>query len=351
MEGAIGMSVSRIWTLAIVVLTGGLTAALFWVPLSGAWWQVIRGVYYLPILLVSARHGAVAGLSAGLAVSLIYAIAADSRGMSDMAWVSILIPDFALVGLFGGGFLKNRRRFSHATFASGANTWPGFGRPSSLDYAFDPNPIDSILGAAGLLSEEDTPPEQRRELAGIISTECDHLSASIKGLLQFGSPATQSRFFETGFGEVIDAAIRETEFILGGRGIHVHKEFETDLLPVECDPEQIRNLLITLTINTAQSLPPGSAVFVDAHCADEGIVVNITDRGQESFLQRCLSRISSSRTGTTSLSLARAYDVVRQHGGRIRANCNARKRLEFSMWLPLHRKNPNDGWEGSGGGG
>jgi hypothetical protein len=348
-ESAIGVNVSLIRTFAMIVIAGGLTLALFCFPMPGMWWPVIRVTYYLPILFVSARHGALAGLSAGLAASLLYALAAVSRGMSDMPWLSILIPDLALVGLLGGRLLKPKAAFQASVLRKGADAWLRFGRIYGMESTFDMNPIDSIQSAAGLLSEEDTPPEQRRELAGIISTECEHLSASIEGLHQLGLTARQPQFLEIDFGAVIDAAIREVEFILSGSGIIVCKEIAPDLLPVECDPDQIRDLLITLTLNTAQSLPSGSTVFVDAHCADDGVVVNIMDRGRESFLQQFLNRFSGSRTGVTGVALTAAYGIVRQHGGKIKAVRNARKRLGFSLWQPLHRKSPNDSWQGAGG--
>ena len=71
-------------------VTLGLTVALAWLPMPGMWWHVVRWAAYLPILLVSARHGPIAGLWAGVTVSLLWAFAMVSQGMGDMAWLSIL---------------------------------------------------------------------------------------------------------------------------------------------------------------------------------------------------------------------------------------------------------------------
>jgi hypothetical protein len=343
--------VTRIWTLAVVVITGGLTVALFGLPLAGLWWPVIRGIYYLPILMVSVRHGPLAGLTAGLGASLLYAFAADSKGMSEMAWLSILIPDFALVGLMGGKFLKSGTRLGRVSLAGGSEAWPRLGRTSQIENNFDLNSIASIQSAAGLLSDEDTPPEQREELAGIISTECQHLSASIQGLLQLSHAPAQPQFFVADFGPVIDGAIHEVEFVLGGRGALVHKEIASDLPSVECDPEQIRNLLLTLIINSLQSLPPGTSVILAARCADEGVLVDIMEQNRESFLRRLLNRFSSAYPRATSVALAAAYQIVQHHGGRIRSNRNVRKGLEFTVWLPLRRKCTHGGGQNTVGGG
>ncbi len=342
---------SRIWTTVTVIIAVGLTLALFWAPLPGMWWHVVRGIYYLPILLVSLKHGPIAGLSAGVAASLLYAFAADSRGMTDMAWISLLIPDFAIVGLLGGRFLKAWPRFRQMSFASGEDTWRRLGRPSQMEGNFDLNSLASIQSAAGLMSEDDTPPEQRQELAGIINTECEHLSANIRRLLQRGPATAQSQFCETDFGAVTDGAIREVEFILGGHGILVRKELTPDLPPVECDPDQIRNLLISLTLNTVQTLPAGSAVVLNTRRGEEGVVMDIRHASQGSFVSRVLNRLFGRRHEATGVALAAAYDIVRQHNGKIKAHLNVGKGLEFSVWLPLHRKDPHDSWPSAGGGG
>jgi signal transduction histidine kinase len=343
---------SRIWIFTTVIITGILTLALFWLPLPGIWWHVTRGIYYLPILLVSVRYGPLAGLSAGLAASLLYAFAADSRGLNDMAWFSVLIPDFALVGLLGGRFLKTSTRFSQVSFASGSNSWSRFGnRASQTSNNIDLNPLASIQSAAGLLCEDDTPREQRQELAGIISTECEILSASIQGLLQLGHGPSQAQFSQSDLGALINAAIQEVEFILGGHGVLVHREITPDPLPVECDPDQIRSLLMTLIINTVQSLPPGSTVLLATNCHDGGVELEIKQQGRESFLRGIVNRLSSSRPSATGVALANAYEIVQQHSGRIRSNRNVRKGLEFSVWLPLRRRDTNGGWQSAGGGG
>jgi hypothetical protein len=333
---------------AAFAVAGGLTVALVWLPLPGVWWHVTRGACYLPILLVSARYGSLAGLASGMAASFLYAFAAASRGMDDMTWLSMLAPDFAVVGLLGGRFLKGWPRFRQAYPANGAAPWSRLGGTSGPDNNFDLNPIASIQTAAELLSEEDTPAHQRHELAGIISAECAHLSASIKGMLQSGPAASQPHFSETDFGAMIDAAIREIEFVLCGRGIILRKEVAPGLPAIECDPDQIRNLLMFLTINTVLSVPSGTAVVLVASCEDEGIVLGIKDKSVESFLSRSFNRFFGPRPGTPGIALAAAYDIVRRHDGRIRASLNVRKGLEFSVWLPSRRTHPNDSWQGSG---
>ena len=331
-------------------VTLGLTVALAWLPMPGIWWHVARWAAYLPILLVSARHGPMAGLWSGVAASLLWALVTTSMGMGDVAWLSVLSPDFAAVGWFGGRLLGVRPRSRQRYSASKADAWPEPGRISEPEIDLNLNPIASIQSAAGLLAEEDTPAELRHELAGIISTECGRLSAGITSLLQ-RTPASAPQFSEADLQPIIDAAVQEAEFVLCGRGTVVRKEIAAELPSIQCNPDQLRNLFMSLTINVLQSAPAGDAVVLTAHRGDDGVYLDLRDQGQGSFLSRVRGRFYGARPATTGVGLAAAYDIVRQHGGKIEAKVNVRKGLEFSVWLPLCRNCVNGNWQGASGGG
>ena len=335
-------------TFAAVLITVGLTLALTWLPMPGIWWQVVRWAFYLPILLVGARYGSFAGLFAGVTASLLCAVVAASRGMWDASWPSILAPDFAVVGLLGG-FLRVWPRFRKLYSAGEAATWPALSRISEPEITLDPTPLASIEGAARLLGESDTPAEMRQELVGIIVKECKHLSASITGLLQQRREATPPQACEADITPIIDAAVREAEFVLSGRGIVLRKEIAPDVPPIQCNPDQIRNLFMSLIINAAQSAPAGTEVVLDAHCGYDGVVLDV--RGQGPFVRQVANRFFGSRAVTSGVGLAAAHDIVRRHGGRLNGKANLRKGLEFSVWLPLRRNDTHGSWQGVGSGG
>jgi signal transduction histidine kinase len=150
---------------------------------------------------------------------------------------------------------------------------------------------------------------------------------------------------------IIDAAVREIEFVLCGRGITLRKEIAPDLPPIECNKDQIRNLFMSLAINAVQSAPGGSVVVLTAHHGDGGVILDVKDQGQGSFVRQVANRFFGSRSRRAGIGLAAAYDIVRQHGGKIEAKADITKGLEFSVWLPLHRNCANGGWQGAGGGG
>jgi hypothetical protein len=331
-------------TFAAIVITAGLILALAWLPVPGIWWNLVRWAFYLPILLVGARYGSLAGFFAGLTASLLCAVVAVSRGMGDVSWPGTFAPDFAVVGLLGG-FLITWPRFRKLYPGREADPWPALGRTSEPEIPFDANPLTSIESAARLLGENDTPADLRQELVGIIAKECNHLSASITSLLENRREAAPPQVCEADITPIIEAAVRDAEFVLSGCGIVLHKEIAPDVPPIECNPDQIRKLFTSLIINAAQSANAGTDVALEAHCGHNGVVLAV--RGQGPFVRRVANRFFGSHAGPSSVGLAAAQDIVRRHGGRIGGKTNLGKGLEFSVWLPLRRNDTNGGWQGA----
>jgi len=318
-----------------VVMSVGLTLALMWLPGPGIWWHAVRCAFYLPIALVGTKHGSFAGFFAGVTASLLCAVVAASRGLGDVSWSSILAPDFAVVGLLGG-LSKIRPRFPKLYSAGEADPWPALSRIPEPEIILDPSPLASIESAARLLGESDTPAELRQELVGIIVKECRHLSASIMGLLQQRREATPPPACQADITPIIDAAVHEAEFVLSGRGIVLRKIIAPGIPLIQCNPDQIRNLLVSLIINATQAATAGTAMVLDAHCEGDGVVIDVS--GQGPFLRRVANRFFGWRPGTSSAGLAAAQNIVRQHSGRISGKINLGKGLEFSVWLPLRRE-------------
>jgi hypothetical protein len=317
----------------------------------GFWWQVVRLAFYLPILMVGANRGPLAGLSAGVAASSLFAFVVVSRGITDASWPSILAPDFAVVGLLGGTLMEVWPRFRQLNSARASHAKPAPDKTSEGDIRLDLNPISSIQSAAGLLADGDAPPELRQELFGIISTECEHLSANITDRLQQSHVAEASQFQEVDITPIIDGALSEVVFVLCGRRTMVRRELAPDLPPIQCNPDQIRNLVMSLTMIAVQSAPAGYEVILRARRGDDGVILDLRDQGQGSFVARAANWFFHSRSGATGSGLADAYDIVRQHGGTLEGKASVRKGLEFSVCLPLRRDSTHGGRQGAVSGG
>jgi hypothetical protein len=335
-------------TFAAIVISVGLAFALMWLPIPGIWWLLARWALYLPIVMVAVRNGSLAGLGAGMTALLLCAFVVVFRGVGDMSWLSIFAPDFVIVGWLGG-FLRGYPGFRPQYSAPDPDPWPGLSRISEPEIAFDLNPLASIESAARLLGESDASADLRQELVDIILKESGYLSANITGLLRQRRDSTPLQVSEADIRPIIETAVREAEFVISGRGIVLRKQVAPDVPPIQCNPDQIRNLFLSLIINAAQSTSERTEVVLDVRCGHNGVVFDV--RGQRPFVSRLASRFFGSRPGASGAGLAATLDIVRRQGGRIVRKGNVRKGLEFSVWLPLRRNEPNGGWQGVGSGG
>jgi hypothetical protein len=320
-------------TFAIIAFTAVFTVALCLLPMGIAW-HVARWALYLPTFLVGCRNGGFAGLFAGLAASLFCALVVINRGMGDASWACIFAPDFAVIGLLGGGIVDGWPHL-RPLYGVKAMDAPLVLRGSlQMKDKPDLNPLANIESAARLLAEDDTPATIRQELVGIIATECEHLSASVGALIE---RIRDSEVHDANLSEIIDAAAREAAFVLCGRSV-VRQEIAPGLPLIKCNIDQIRHLVMSLTVNVAQFAPAGAELVLKADREYDGLTLEVSDPSRGSLLAGLAQRILSPPAGSRDAVLAAAYDVVRCHGGRIEARANARKGFDFSVWLPLRRK-------------
>ena len=332
-------------------VTAGLTLALAWVPMPGTLWHAARWAAYLPILTVSGRHGPIAGLWSGVAASFLWAFLTVSLGVGEEAWPSFWVPDFALVGLFGGWLLGMRQPPRRRHSMTGKRAWAEFGDVPASRSDVILNPIASIQGAAGLLAEEDTSADVRHELAGIISTECDRLSASITNLAERSAEAARPQFSEVDLKPILDSAVGEAEFVLCERGVVVEKRIAAELPRIECNPDQIRSLLKSLITNAVESAQNSRQLVLDVQSEADGVMIQVKPRGMTSTSRRVLERFFGRPAEPEGFGLATAYRIVQQHSGSIKAKVNARKGFEFLVWLPLRQNWANGDCQSAGGGG
>lgn len=327
--------------LVTFAVTAGLTLALAWLPMPGLWWHAARWAAYLPILAVSSRHGPMAGLWAAVATSLLWALLTVLIGVNNVAWFSFLVPDFAIVGLFGGRLLDARQPSRRRHSATAQKAWAELGKTREPVLEANLNPIASIESAAGLLAEEDTSADVRQELAGIITTECGRLAANINTLAERSTAAARTQFSEADLKPIIDSAVGEAEFVLCERGIAVGKQIASELPRIECNPDQIRSLLKSLITNAVESAQTSKELILGVRVEEDGVVIEVKPRGRISTARRVLERFFGLTTEPESFGLTAAYHIVQEHGGSIKAKVNATKGFEFLVWLPLRQNCAN----------
>ena len=138
----------------------------------------------------------------------------------------------------------------------------------------------------------------------------------------------------------LNQVIRDLEKMLRrliGEHIVLQVELDPELGPVECDPEQVEQILLNLTINARDVMPTGGALSIRTtnHQVDEESVLTLdrVEPGVYSMLtvrdtgpgipEEAMDRIfdpfftTKAEGKGTGLGLSTVYGIVRQSGGHI----------------------------------
>jgi len=114
-------------------------------------------------------------------------------------------------------------------------------------------------------------------------------------------------------------------------------------LPLHVDPDRLEQVLSNLTANALRHTPSGGRVMLAARAGGDGVELAVTDTGDgipEADLPYVFDRFwrgdraRGRSTGGSGLGLAIARQLVRAHGGTIRAESAAGVGSTFTVTLP-----------------
>ena len=208
------------------------------------------------------------------------------------------------------------------------------------------NPLFGILTYARLVLRELMKHEfaARDELAEQLQTierESKRCGELVKNLLTFSRQAPSHRE-PNDLNTVVHRAVVLVQHKLEMQNIALTETLAADLPPVECDANQIQQVVLVLLVNAAEAMPKGGALEVATALdgAGEHGVVRVKDTGggiPEDVLPRIFDPFFTTKEdqNRTGLGLAVAHSIVEQHAGEISVRSTPREGTEFLVELPL----------------
>jgi signal transduction histidine kinase len=326
-------------------------------PELALWHNIFQRLYYLPIVYAAISFGFRGGL-AGAALSGVCCLLTWVHGSHDPINQYAEIVVFLLVGAITG-VLADRERRRAAELRAAADELGRVNR--ELQESFEQikradrlsavgqlsaglaheirNPLASIEGAAEIVDERSSA-EEIREFRGIILKECRRLNRLLTSLLDFARPRTPE-LREVDVGKVFDSVIELWSATAGKSGVAVRKEIQPGLPRIECDPEQLTQVVLNLVINATQAMPEGGEVVMSARQHDARIRIDVRDQGggiPEENLERIFNPFFTTKDEGTGLGLSVVHQIVTQHGGRVIVERNQNRGMTFSLEFPRHGK-------------
>ena len=324
--------------------------------------EILERLYYLPIVIAALFFGWAGGLLAAGCAGLCYApfvFMASHHSPQVMAGRYAEIVVFLAIGALTGALSdrerKRRRELQRATDQLSetnrqlqssfqqlrrADRLSAVGQlAASLAHEIR-NPLGSIEGAIDIV-ERTADEERRREFLGIIKKETRRLNGLLTNLLNFARPrAPQIR--EAQVDTMVRTVVDLTSHNAQQQGIQLKLHIAPDLPPVECDSEQIIQVLLNVTLNAIQASPAGGQISISADRRENMILMRVSDEGSgiaDMELDKIFDPFYTTKEGGTGLGLAISYQILAQHGGGIAVERNPDKGMTFTLTLPI-RQNP-----------
>jgi signal transduction histidine kinase len=203
------------------------------------------------------------------------------------------------------------------------------------------NPLASISGAASILRRNLPPDEKLERCVQIIDSEAQRMNGLLTNFLSFARPRSPS-FQRIQVGALLEDSINLAEHALARKRVMFKPQVGDGLTHVECDPDQLRQVLLNLLINAIEASPDGATVAVAAHAEDNNVVIRVTDEGggvAPENVEKLFDPFFTTRESGTGLGLSVAHQIVNHMGGQLTARRNTDRGMTFSVVLPVRQRN------------
>ncbi|CRI65343.1 putative Histidine kinase [Thiocapsa sp. KS1] len=188
-------------------------------------------------------------------------------------------------------------------------------------------------------------PEQTAEIVAEIDRDIVALNRKLTGFLDLTRKQDEI-FAPTDPGALIADAVRLAAPILRKQGLGILLDIESTLPTVALQAGAIRDALLNLLINAAQSGQRSGSIRVGARAVRQGLRIEVDDRGSgiaAADLPRLFTPFYTTKADGNGLGLAIVRRIVQAHHGRVWLDNRAGGGVRVTLILPL--KQPEiPGW-------
>lgn len=202
------------------------------------------------------------------------------------------------------------------------------------------NPLASISGAAGILQRRTARPEYQQDSLEIIQKESQRLNKLLTGFLNFAKPRSP-RLQRTDIKELMLSVLSLVSHTAELNDNSLSYTPPAKGVEIDCDPEQLKQVLLNLVINAIEASPAGSEIRLRTLVRENGTSIEIEDKGSgipEDAIERIFDPFFTTKPKGTGLGLAISSMIVSQHGGTLSFQANPRGGTIFRIELPANQE-------------
>jgi signal transduction histidine kinase len=208
------------------------------------------------------------------------------------------------------------------------------------------NPLTAIKARLFTQQKRLKPGSPEAEDGGVINEEINRLERIVRDFLQFARPAEPKLAVVSA-----DVPLRQVRELMAGqlekRGIRLHLDSMASA-QAEMDPEQIKQVLINLVQNAAESIGQNGTVTLRVRLGNTQIagdyrpvvILEVADTGRgisTDVQKRLFDPFFTTKETGTGLGLAIAARIVEKHGGLLEFQTQVNHGTVFGIVLPRYR--------------
>jgi two-component system, NtrC family, sensor histidine kinase HydH len=345
---------------ALLAIVGAIAVCQYLTPSDLVQWHYLfPRLYYLPIVLAALFEGWRGGLAIALLTSLSFlqqVFSTENTFAEGLIDRYLELASFCGVAVLTGVYTDRERRQKQkyqqlAEQLSGVyeklqTDFEGMKRAERLSAIGQlsaglaheiRNPLASIAGAASILRRNQPLDAKASKCIDIVESECKRLDGLVTNFLDFARPR-QPNLQLIALDTILDRVIALAQHAIGSKSIDFRRQVARDLPPIECDPEQMTQVLLNLVINATEASGAGSVVTLVADQDNDATRIRVIDKGSgvaPEDIDKLFNPFFTTKETGTGLGLPVAHQIVGQMGGLLTAHRNPSGGMTFSIVFPV----------------
>ncbi|MEH6994012.1 ATP-binding protein [Neobacillus drentensis] len=204
------------------------------------------------------------------------------------------------------------------------------------------NPLSSLKGFTQLQQERYP---NTNEFYPIMIQEIDRINSIVNDLMYLGKPK-EIKFVKANIEEIIAYTLSITQQQAESQGVTIETLMEGPLPPIDCDPQQLKQVFINLLKNAIESMPEGGKIKVDIKVLKgRKMSISIEDEGygiaEENILNLGEPFFTTKKDGT-GLGLMVSNQIILDHKGEIKIESSYGNGTRVKVTLPISQMNENN---------
>ncbi|HLY99187.1 MAG TPA: ATP-binding protein [Candidatus Angelobacter sp.] len=200
------------------------------------------------------------------------------------------------------------------------------------------NPINAIVVHLEVLRQklQEADPDTRRHM-DVIGSEIRRLDRVVQTLVDFTRPV-ELRLADADLRKLVEDVVTLASPEAAQRQVRIHRETPSAPLPVRIDADLLKQAIVNIVINGAQSMPEGGNLYVAAAREGENALITVRDEGPgipADVRDKIFNLYFTTKKGGSGIGLSVSYRILQLHHGSLEFDSTEGHGSVFSLRIPL----------------